>query len=324
MDRPGAPAEVIRIEEAPEPPQPGRHEALLELVASPIHPSDLLTIMGMYASAPGAMPKAVGKEGVGRVLAVGDLVKHLKPGDLTPILLSNDGVWQERHTLPAENLIALPPDGNALQYSMAIANPASAILMLRAIVPLAMGEWVIQNAANSSVGQYLIQFAKRGGIRTVNVVRREGLAASLHDLGADVVLVDSADLPRRVAKATGGMPVKLAIDAVAGDAAARLGACLSPGGVICNYGMLSGSNLQVSPAHLIGQGVTVRGFWLPPEMQKLAHAGRGALYAELIPVIANGSVKAVVEATYPLSRVQEALAHAARGERAGKILLTRD
>ena len=49
MDRPGAPAEVVRIDEAAEPGAPGPHEALMELVASPVHPADLLTIMGMYA-----------------------------------------------------------------------------------------------------------------------------------------------------------------------------------------------------------------------------------------------------------------------------------
>lgn len=58
--------------------------------------------------------------------------------------------------------------------------------------------------------------------------------------------------------------MKLAIDAVSGDASARLAACLVPGGLLLNYGMMSGKNLQVSPAHLIGGGIVVKGFWLPP------------------------------------------------------------
>lgn len=322
MDRCGAPAEVIRLEDAPEPGTPGPHEALVELVASPIHPADLLTIMGMYAAEAGPLPKVPGKEGLGRVLAAGNLVKHLKPGDLTPVLLGNDGVWQERQLLPAEGLVALPPGGDMLQYSMAFANPATAFLMLRDIVTIGMGDWVIQNAANSSVGQYLIQLAKRAGIRTVNVVRREGLTDSLHNLGADVVLVDGADLPQRVARATGGAHIMLAADAVSGEASARLAACLAPGGTLLNYGMLSGKNVQVSPAHLIGGGIVVRGFWLMPAMAKLGEAGRAKLFGSLIPLVASGTLRAEVEATYPLVKVQEALAHAARGERGGKILLT--
>jgi trans-2-enoyl-CoA reductase len=152
MDRPGAPAEVVRIEEVAEPAAPGPHDALMELVASPVHPADLLTIMGMYAAEPGPMPKALGKEGLGKVLRVGELVKHLKPGDVAPVLLANDGVWQERQNVPAENLVALPPGGDPLQYAMSFANPLTALLLLRQIVPVQMGEWVMQNAANSSVG----------------------------------------------------------------------------------------------------------------------------------------------------------------------------
>ncbi|MBV6430124.1 MAG: Quinone oxidoreductase 1 [Bryobacteraceae bacterium] len=321
MERCGAPAEVIRIEEAPEPRDPGPHEALVELSISPIHPSDLLTIMGMYAAETGPLPRVPGKEGVGKVLSVGNLVRHIKPGDLTPLLLSNDGVWQQRQVLPAEDLLALPPGGDIRQYAMGFVNPATALLMLREVPEPSMGEWVIQNAANSSVGQYLIQLAKRSGIRTINVVRREGLSAALHNLGADAVLVDGPDLPQRAARVTGGAKVKLAIDAVSGDASARLAACLAPGGLLLNYGMMSGKNLQVSPAHLIGGGIVVKGFWLPPALARIGTGGRAGVFGELIPLVVAGALKAEVEATYPLDRVKDALAHASRSERKGKILL---
>ncbi len=323
MERCGAPSEVIRVEDAPEPDSPGPHQALVELVASPIHPADFLTIMGMYMGDPGPLPKVPGKEALGKVLVVGNLVKHVKAGDLTPVLLPNDGAWQERNLLPAETLVALPPGGDPLQYSMAIANPATAMLLLQQVVPLKLGDWVIQNAANSAVGQYLIQLAKRSGFRTVNVVRRDGLAESLQALGADIVLTDGMDLPQRVSRATNGASIKLAIDAVSGEAAARLAACLASGGVLCNFGLLSGANLQVSPAHLIGGAISVRGFWLVPALGQLDHEGRAKVFGELIALISSGAIKAAVEATYPLDRVKEALAHAARARRSGKILLTR-
>lgn len=320
LERPGAPADVVRLEPLPDLGPPAIHEALVELVASPIHPADLLTIMGMYA-AETRLPKILGKEGVGRVLAVGDHVKHLKPGDLTPVLMPNDGVWQHRYLLNAEHLVALPAGGDPLQYAMAIGNPATALLMLRNIVPLQLGDWVLQNAANSAVGQYVIQLARREGIRTVNVVRRDGLAAQLHDLGADVVLVDGIDLPQRVAKATGGAPIRLALDAVSGDSSARLSASLTQGGTLCNYGMMSGKSVHISPAALIGGEIQVRGFWVTSVMARMSKEERAKLYGELIPLVVSGALKANIEATYPLSSVQDALAHASRGERGGKILL---
>ncbi|MFX8723692.1 hypothetical protein ABTM71_19705, partial [Acinetobacter baumannii] len=85
--------------------------------------------------------------------------------------------------------------------------------------------------------------------RTVNVVRRRDAAADLQRLGADVVLVDDGNDParlgREIAAAPGGAPIRLALDAVGGGATDGLAASLSEGGVIANYGLLSGAPCQV-------------------------------------------------------------------------------
>ncbi len=65
----------------------------------------------------------------------------------------------------------------------------------------------------------------------------------------------------------------------------------------------------------------MRGFWVTSIMARMSKVDRAKLYGELIPLVVSGALKANIEATYPLSRVQEALAHASRGERGGKILL---
>ncbi|MDX1982708.1 MAG: zinc-dependent alcohol dehydrogenase family protein [Bryobacteraceae bacterium] len=319
----GDPLEVVQVEDAAEPPPPGAHEATVELEASPIHPADILSIRGLDAAPGEALPRVPGGEAVARVVAAGKLVRHLKPGDLTPVVIESSGAWQERQTLPAESLIALPPAGEIAQYAMGILNPAAALLLLREIVPLAMGEWVIQNAANSSVGCYLIQHARRLGIRTVNVIRRESAAALLHDLGADVVLVDGPRLAEQVRQATGGAPMRLALDAAGGETAPRLAACLSRGGILCNYGALSGDDPHISPVDLLAHGTAAQGFWLRLSASMATVAGREKLFGELIPLVSAGALRGRVEASYPLSRVREALAHAMRPGRNGKILLTR-
>jgi len=75
-------------------------------------------------------------------------------------------------------------------------NPPTAYAMLRFTIPQPEGGWVIQNLSNSGVGIAVIQVAKRLGMRTVNIVRREGLAEQLTALGADRVLVSlCGDLP---------------------------------------------------------------------------------------------------------------------------------
>ena len=96
-------------------------------------------------------------------------------------------------------------------------NPPTAWLLLKS-VPLKPAEFVIQNAANSAVGQYLITFAHQQGFKSINVVRRLSLVAELKALGADVVLVDGPDLQKQVRDAVAGGRVPLGIDAVGGEA----------------------------------------------------------------------------------------------------------
>ena len=131
----------------------------------------------------------------------------------------------------ARRLVALPAGADPLQLSMLTVNPATAALLLSEFVALQPGDWVVQNAANSAVGGYLVQLARARGLRTVNVVRRDGAVAAVQAAGGDVVLVDGDDLHRRVKaaiEAAGGNLPRLAIDAVGGlglgaDPSQRLG-----------------------------------------------------------------------------------------------------
>ena len=96
--------------------------------------------------------------------------------------------WAQRKRVKADMVLKLPAAGDPLQFAMAKTNPATALLMLRDYVDLAPGDWAMQDAANSGVGNNLIRLAKANGIRTVNVVRRQGLEAALQAIGGDVVV----------------------------------------------------------------------------------------------------------------------------------------
>ncbi|MEN9818717.1 MAG: hypothetical protein RLZ32_2597, partial [Gemmatimonadota bacterium] len=217
--------------------------------------------------------------------------------------------------------IVLPPAGDPLQLAMLAVNPPTASLLLSEFVALREGDWVIQNAANSGVGEYVIQLARARGVRTVNVVRRADAVAPLTALGGDVVLVDGPDLAARVAAATGKAKIALALDAVGGAATDRVAQCLAPGGTVVNYGALSGEACHLGPGQLIFRGVQLKGFWLAQWFRTTSPAQQQALYGELVAAIAAGRLHARVHATYPLARVREAVAAAAQGGRHGKVLL---
>ncbi len=315
----GPPPEVVDCIEAAEPGPPAAGEVLVEMLAGPINPAELLIIEGKYASKP-PLPARLGIEGAGRVLAVGGGVSHIAPGDLVVSLDRTN--WAERHRIKAEQAVKAPAGIDPLQLSMVKINPATAYLMLKRYVDLAPGDWVIQNAANSAVGTSLIRLAKAWGLKTVNVVRRDDAVAPLKVIGADVALVDGEDLAERVAAETGGAGIKLAIDAVAGEATLRLAACLAEGGTVVNYGLLSGEPCMLWPDQAIFRSIDLTGFWLAKVMRETPFAELQAMYDEIMARIVDGSLHIEVEATYRLEDIKAALEHAGRDGRSGKILLT--
>ena len=302
-----------------ETPEPGPGDVLVEVLAAPINPSDLLTLTGDYGVLP-ELPAVGGNEGVGRVSALGDGVDKLAVGQVV-LLPVGCGTWTTHLVAAAGDLIPLPGQADVQQLAMLTINPPTASLLLSEIVELEPGEWVIQNAANSAVGGYLVQLAAERGLKTVNVVRRAGAKAGVEQLGGDVVLVDGPDLADQVAAATGKARIRLGIDAVGGEATEHLAACLASGGTLANYGMMSGEDCRVSPGHLIFRGITLTGFWLASWFRQASGEQQQALFGELIRKIAGGALKAPIAGTYPVERIAEAVAAASQGERDGKILV---
>src|SRR5262249_50524117 len=152
------------------------------------------------------------------------------------------------------------------------------------------------------------------GLRTLNVVRRDDVAAELQALGADVVLVDGPDLARRAAAAAGDSPIRLGIDAVSGEALKRIADCVAAGGGALTYGSMSAADPVISRAAL-SRGVTLKSFMLGDGLAKRSRAQVRTLYADLAGKIRDGMLRAPVDATYPIDDIKQALAHAQRGGR---------
>ena len=316
----GRPHEVIELVEQPDPGPPGSGEALVETELFPIDPADLLNLEGKYGATPPALPMVPGIEGVGRVAEVGAGVTHLKPGDR--VLLPSPGTWRERVLGKAGALFALPAGVDPRQLAMLRVNPPTAHLLLHRYVAPRPGHWVLQNAANSGVGHCLIRLARAAGMHSVNVVRRAELVGPLRAAGADAVLLDGPDLDARVRAAIGGGTLALAVDAVGGSATQRLARCVADGGTVVNYGVLSGAAPMIDGSELIFRGVILQGFWLGRWFRETPPAEIAALYRQLAAQLADGTLAVAVEQVYPLQRIKEAVAHAARAGRSGKILVS--
>lgn len=312
----GSPAEVLRVEKTPDPPL-GSGQVRVNVLATPIHPADLIQIAGNYGILP-ELPASPGSEGVGRVveseapgLAVGQRV----------MLPPTGGTWRDRIVGPAEAFVPLPDGVDAEQLAMLTVNPLSAYLMLNLFADLKPGDWVLQSAANSAVGGYVIQLAKHRGLKTVSVVRRPSAVDAVKEAGGDAVLVDGPDLATRIEEAIGDGRAALALDPVGGGTFESLADALSPGATIVSYGALSGDNPSLSPTALVFRDIRPRGFWLSKWFQQASQSDVQTAFGELVPLVAQGVLRSRVAGTYALEEIEQAVAHAAQDGKDGKVLL---
>ncbi|MCF6318531.1 MAG: zinc-dependent alcohol dehydrogenase family protein [Proteobacteria bacterium] len=309
-----------------EKPELKEGQVLLEMLAAPINPSDVLTLTGQYGILP-PLPAIGGNEGVAKVIEHGPNVSSPDIGQtvLIPIGL---GSWSTHIVADAKTLISLPNGVDPIQLSMITINPPTASLMLSEFVDLQKGDWVIQNAANSGVGSYLIKLAKLRGLKTINVVRRESLIQPLLAAGADVVLidgiVDGLSLAKRVKAATDSAAIKLGIDAVGGSATDRLGETLAEGATLVNYGAMSGEPCSIAPTLIIFKDITVRGFWLAKWFRTSTPEQQKEVFGNIVGLIATGKLSAPIHATYPVKDIKQAVAEAAGGRRNGKVILVKE
>ena len=318
----GNPADVLKVKtEAARALSDG--EVRVKVLAAPINPSDLYQISGNYGVDPN-LPARPGSEGVGRITEVSPGVKNLSVDQL--VLLASGSTWAEEIVAPAAGFLPLPNLGPISaeiieQLSMSAVNPLTALLMLTSYGDIKEGQWIVQSAANSAVGGYVIQLAKQRGIKTVNVVRRDGLADDLMSKGADVVLIDGPDLAANIAKATNNAPIMLALDPVGGDTFGRLADSLGYGGTIVTYGGLSGKPTFVNTGNIIFNDTRVRGFWLYQWYQIATMQEKQAAFGQVIPLIVNGTLRANIDSRFTVDQIKQAVTRSWEGRRNGKVLI---
>ena len=319
IDRYGTPWDVARCADVPDVGEPAADEVVFDVLAFPINPADMWFCRGSYRLKP-PLPATPGAECVGRVAVVGSAVKHVRKGDLV-INLQREN-WAQRRKVKGDDAIPLPAGIDLRQAAMVRINPPTAQLMLSDFVDLKAGDWVIQNVANSAVGRLLIVLARQRGLRTVNVVRRAELAGELKALGADSVVVDGSDLARQVAEATGNAGIKLGVEAIGGEATGRLADCIATDGTLVHYGSMSGEDPKVTRNNFIYRGVRLTGFMLGRFLSKRSAEEVRAIYADLGGQVMAGKLHAPVDTVYPIEKIKDALAHADKGGRNGKILVS--
>ncbi len=316
----GEPSEVLSLVELPV-PEPAPGEVLIEMQASPIHPSDLGLIMGSYGR-PRNPPAIAGREGVGTVVKCGHGVDSKVMG--RPVSLPEDGgVWQEYQLGKADDLLLLPALVPFEQLAVSLVNPMTAWRLLNDFEYLHAGDTVIQNAGNSAVGQSVIQFCRKMGLRCISLVRNSDSMDHLKALGASEVWPDDEDVPEKVKVFSEGKGCKLALNSVGGRSALRLVRSLCSGGVHVTFGAMDSSAVRFPTRNLIFDDVRMVGFWLDRWRRKQsADAMRNACEQVLQP-LAMTEIRHSIDHVFDLEHFRDALARNEKS-RIGKVLLARD
>lgn len=313
----GTPTEVVRVESRRLPP-PAAGEVQVKMLAAPINPADLNILEGKYGILP-TLPAVVGNEGVGEITALGEGVAGLAPGQRA-LIRHGTGTWSERVNAPADAVLPVPADIDIEQAAMILVNPPTAWRLLHDFVSLQPGDWVVQNAANSGVGRSVIAIARKLGLRTANLVRREELVAELKEAGADEVVIDNEDAKAHLKEIVGQTGARLGLNAVGGESALRVAGALGMDGVHVTYGAMGRHPLRVPNGLLIFKNISFHGFWISRWFKHSQPAERDAMFGEIVELIRSGALCVKVAATYPLTEAKAAIEHASQGERGGKIL----
>jgi trans-2-enoyl-CoA reductase len=294
------------------------NEALVLMKAAPLSPADLNVLEGRYAIRP-ELPCVPGNEGVGVVAQKGIAVSNVRVGQHV-IHPGYMGAWCEAYVAPATELVPLPPGIEFRQASMASVIVPTAWRLLHDFVSLKAGAWVVQNAANSAVGRWIIVFARHQRIKTLNVVRRENVKDDLLALGGDVVLTEEELSSERVGELTGGHPPVLGFNTVSGHSAQSVARTLAPRGTLVTYGAMSREPFMIGNGDLIFRDLTLRGFWITEWLRRASAKDIAEMYAAILPMMRERGEVVPVEKSFTLDEAREAIAASAAEGRNGKIL----
>ncbi|KAH9479593.1 Enoyl-[acyl-carrier-protein] reductase, mitochondrial [Psilocybe cubensis] len=305
---PGPPTEVLRVLTYPDLPPPPPNTLNIKFLLAPINPADINVVEGVYPTKPSKLDALVfddergtlnvgGNEGLAKVTALGqtDASHGLKVGDWVIMTRQQAGTWATHRNVEFED-VAKVPGAEALTETQAATltvNPPTAYNMLNDFVDLKPGDWVIQNGANSAVGQAVIQIAKSRGLKTINLIRDrpdlDQLVSKLQSLGADHVLtydqLADKSVREKIKAWTGGKPIRLGLNCVGGKDTTSMARFLGNDAHLVSYGAMARQPLSLPVSLFIFKNLTCHGFWQSRWYLQRSLAEREGLMQKLVDLM---------------------------------------
>ena len=303
-------------------PLAGPDDLLVAVRACALNRADLLQRMGGYPQ-PGPKPEfeIPGLEYAGEVVQAGSRVEGFAPGDRVMGLLPGGG-YAELVSVPQRLAVKVP---RSLGWREAGATPEVYITAHDALLQcgLQAGERVLIHAVGSGVGVAAIQIAKLLGASLV--IGTAGSAAKLERataLGLDLgVNYHEADFAEAVLDATGGQGVDVVLDVIGADYWERNLRALARQGRMVLVGLMSGASADANLGQFLAKRLQVRGTTLRARPLEQKSQATRAFEKSVLPHLASGRIKVIVDSVYPLREAAAAQAHMEANANFGKIVL---
>ena len=235
--------------------EPGPGEIRIRHKAVGLNYIDMYQRAGVY---PLALPLQLGMEASGVVDAVGEGVTHLQVGDRAAYASQPPGSYCEVRVMPAKCVCKLPDaisfetgaammlKGLTVQYLLSRTQPQGG---------LKAGDFVLFHAAAGGVGLIACQWARAMGLQLIGTAGSDEKCALAKEHGAAFVInYAKEDFVARVKEITGGKGVKVVYDSVGKDTFTKSLDCVSPFGLVANFGNASGKVEPLDINVLAGKG----------------------------------------------------------------------
>ena len=318
ITKPGGP-EVLQPKTRPL-PKPGNGEILVKVAAAGVNRPDVAQRSGSYPPPPGASDLP-GLEISGEVVAVGDGVTKHKIGDRVMSLVAGGGYAQYCIAQDAQAMTV--PDALTMQEAGATAETLMTVwhnVFERG--GLQSGETLLIHGGSSGIGTMAIQLGKAFGAKVIVTVGSQDKADACTRLGADhAINYKTQDFVEEAKKLTDGKGVNLILDMVGGDYIDKNYEIAAMDGRIVQIAFLGGPKATVNFAKLMMKRLHHTGSTLRPRTNADKAAMVAAIEAKVMPLIRDGKVKPLIDATFPLEKAADAHMRMESSQHIGKIVL---
>ncbi len=312
--------EVLQVETRPT-PRPGKGEILVRVHAAGVNRPDVIQREGHYPPPPGA-PDTFGLEIAGRVAALGEGADAFALDDAVMALLPGGG-YADYAVVSQDNALPIP---QGLSMVEAAAIPETYFTVWTNVFDrggLREGETILIHGGSSGIGTTAIQLAKAFGARVFVTAGSEEKCAACRELGADLAInYREEDFVAAVKAATDKKGVELVLDMVGGDYIDRNYEAAAVEGRIVQIAFLKGGKAQVDFRRLMVKRLHHTGSTLRPRSVAQKEEIAQALRENVLPLVAEGRCKPVIDSTFALDDVVSAHRRMDSSLHVGKIVLT--